>query len=400
MKKGNILLAMLVCVAMLLPFDVLAESDHSVSKFKDVSDRHWAKVTIEQAIAKGYVSGYQDGTFRPDNNITRAEVASIMDRVTKLMNGANPIVLPDMDKHWAKESVRRLISMGVISASDYSKGFGPDKPITRYELMKWMASGLAQSDSTMAQALKDTKDTLLPTPESFTGAIKDAQIPYIALVRGTGIISGYTDGSIKPSGQATRAEVLTMMMQYAKVEGSKADAYNDLNEMRAVGVEKTNLEWVTDYKFRRENKLTNIVGKTLSYPDLDIVIHRMIVVDLTTNEQKGLYAPLFVGKERKSNQKGFYYLFFESTITRKTDVTDFLKLSGEINRNNNMYDFMRVDDDVTKRLGLTVVPMDEPMKFLSKGTKRDIWSVGAIDSNEVVGIIKASDGTEFSFGRP
>lgn len=397
MRKSAILAAILVGAVLLLPFDVQAEGENSVGEFKDVSDRHWAKAAINQAVEQGYASGYPDGTFRPDKNITRAEVASILDRVTKVQTGTNLIVLPDMDKHWSKDSVRRLISMGVISAADYSKGFEPNKPITRYELMKWMSSGLAASDPSFKQALADTKDTLLPTPESFNGSIKAAQIPYIALVRGTGIITGYSDGSLKPGGQATRAEVLTMMMKYAKVEGTKADTYSDLNEMRAVGVEKTNLELVSDYRTREDNKFTNIVGKTLSYPDLDIVIHRMIVVDLTTKDQKGLYAPLFVGKDRKPYQKGFFYLFFESTITRKTDVTDYLKLSGEINRNNNIYDFMRVDDDVTKRLGLTVVPMDDPMKFLSKGTKRDIWSFGAIDPDNGGGFIIANDGTEFGF---
>lgn len=405
MKKGSTLLAILVSVAMLLPFDVLAESDNSnsIGNFKDVSDRHWAKAAIEQAVAKGYVSGYQDGTFRPDKNITRAEVASILDRVTKLKTGDNPIVLPDMDKHWAKESVRRLISMGVISAADYSKGFEPNKAITRYELMKWMASGLAASDPSFKQALADTKATLLPTPESFKGGIKAAQIPHIALVRGTGIITGYSDGSLKPSDQATRAEVLTMIMKYAKIEGSNADAYSDLNEMRAVGVEKTNLEWVSDYKIEGDNKLTKIVGKTLSYPNLDIVIHRMIAVDLTTKDQKGLYAPLFVGKDRKPYQMGGYFFFFDSTIKRKTDTTDYLKLSGEINEGNNIYKFMRVDDDVTKRLGITVVPGDDTFKFLSKGTPRRIWSVGALSAENVSGLggyIIANDGSKFSFSRP
>jgi len=394
MRKGLAIIAILLCVGMLQPFGVRA----AAGQFKDLSDRHWAKSAILEAVAKGYVNGYSDGTFRPDRSITRAEVAAMLNRVTKLTEGdnPNPIVLPGTDKHWARDHIRKLVSLGVISAADYTKGFEPDKAITRYELMKWMASGLARSESSMAQALKDTKDTLLPTPESFNGGIKPEQIPYIALVRGTGVVNGYADGSFKPSEQATRAEVLTMMLRYEKVEGTKAEGYSDLNEMRAIGVEKTNIEVISGYRFGGDNyKFTNIVGKTLKFPDMDVVIHQMVAVDLTTEAQKGLYAQIFVGKDRKPHQKGFFYLFFESTVTMKTDKYNSLKLFGDINYNNNIYDFLRVDDDVSSRLGLTVVPGDNPGKFMTKGTPRRVWSSRGIPSSDGDKEITASDGSKF-----
>ena len=49
--------------------------------FSDVSEKHWARSSIAAASANGWVNGYEDGTFRPGNNITRAEAVVIMNRV-------------------------------------------------------------------------------------------------------------------------------------------------------------------------------------------------------------------------------------------------------------------------------------------------------------------------------
>lgn len=396
MRKGWATIALYICIGMVMlsvPLDVRAEGTETEA-FKDVNDSHWAKATIDEGVRKGYVTGYPDGTFRPSNSITRAEVASMLSRVTMLPPSASSGAFPDLDKHWSKEAVRKLVSLGMIKSGDYATGFEPDKAITRFELMKWMASGLSMSEPSMKQALADTKETLLPTPESFKGGISKEQVPYIALVRGTGVVNGFPDGSFKPREKATRAEVLTMMLRYAQVEGTKAEGYRDLSEMRAVGVEKTNVEVITSYHFLNDDyKFTNIAEKKLTFPDMDVVIHKMIAVDLTTDAQVGLYAPLFVGKERKPYQKG-YYLFFESTITMKTDKYNPLKLAGEINKNNNIYHFQRVDDDVSKRLGLKVVPGDDPGKYMTKGTPRKVWSVKGISAGNGSRSIITNDETK------
>lgn len=59
-------------------FDTLAEGK---STFKDVPASHWAYKEIFSAAAKGWVEGYEDGSFRPDNNITRAETITLVNRV-------------------------------------------------------------------------------------------------------------------------------------------------------------------------------------------------------------------------------------------------------------------------------------------------------------------------------
>ena len=55
--------------------------DEGNSTFADVSENHWATKFIAKAAQKGWVSGYPDGTFKPNQNITKVEVVSSTNRI-------------------------------------------------------------------------------------------------------------------------------------------------------------------------------------------------------------------------------------------------------------------------------------------------------------------------------
>ena len=57
------------------------EEESKVTRFKDVPETHWAYKAIEELAEKGIINGYEDGTFKPDAPITRAEVAAIISRM-------------------------------------------------------------------------------------------------------------------------------------------------------------------------------------------------------------------------------------------------------------------------------------------------------------------------------
>ncbi|MFI3226148.1 MAG: S-layer homology domain-containing protein [Clostridia bacterium] len=60
-------------------FDELVDSQENI--FSDVSDTHWAISYINSAAAKGWINGYEDGTFKPQQSITRAEVVTLINRI-------------------------------------------------------------------------------------------------------------------------------------------------------------------------------------------------------------------------------------------------------------------------------------------------------------------------------
>jgi N-acetylmuramoyl-L-alanine amidase len=57
------------------------EANMSKSQYSDVTDTHWAAEAIRRASQEGLMTGYKDGTFRPDQHLTRAELAIVIDRL-------------------------------------------------------------------------------------------------------------------------------------------------------------------------------------------------------------------------------------------------------------------------------------------------------------------------------
>jgi hypothetical protein len=95
----------------------------------------WAEKTIDTFVKLHVIAGYGDGTFHPNGNITRAEFASIISRVFDISGSAgNSVALNDVGSHWAKDAIEKLASAGVLSG--YGDGtFKPDKTISREEMV-------------------------------------------------------------------------------------------------------------------------------------------------------------------------------------------------------------------------------------------------------------------------
>lgn len=375
MRQGLLTILVVAFVWAALPVSVTAAD--GTTHFKDVNDKHWAKATIEEGVRTRIVKGYPDGTFRPSNTITRAEVASMLSSVTTLSPSSSTDAFTDLDNHWSKDAVRKLVALGFISTKDYTKGFDPNKAITRYELMKWMATGLSVSEPSFKQALTDVKDTLLPTPESFKGGITKDQVPYIALVRGTSIVNGFPDGSFKPEATATRAEVLTMMLRYAQVEGTKAEEYRDLQEMIGVSLEGTNMLQLTDDVRYVKNSLTvnELSKKTISLPSADLVIHRMIFVDAKTSEYKGVYAKLFTDGQNEWPDE--YMVFQEATLTLKSEKFDAktrLRIQGEINKYGSAFSLNSFRGAVDNKQIVPALPRSNSVETVKKEIPYTFWT--------------------------
>ncbi|SFF58858.1 S-layer homology domain-containing protein [Halobacillus alkaliphilus] len=97
--------------------DALDLDNGSGSSFNDVSSSHWASDYIEAAADEGYLSGYGDGSFKPSQSITRAEIASIFARAFNLNSyGSNPFY-DVSSSHWAYDDIKAL------NANDITEGY-------------------------------------------------------------------------------------------------------------------------------------------------------------------------------------------------------------------------------------------------------------------------------------
>lgn len=172
-----------------------------VSVLTDI-EHHWAKVYIEKLNDLGYVSGYTDQTFRPENLITRAEfvtfIVRILDLETKQYTGPYADVSAG---DWYSAAIQAALDAGLI-AEDHN--FRPNDNITRAEITKIAVD---------AYLTKNTLPQLTVSLSSVTdsGTFPDWARDSIQNGLSIGIISGYDTGEFLPQNHATRAEAAAIL---------------------------------------------------------------------------------------------------------------------------------------------------------------------------------------------
>ena len=121
-------------------YDILKLKNSNI-KTKDFSDTYELDNNIEDKIAavagSGIVQGYEDGSFRPFNNVTRAEFVTMIDR-SGILNKKNIVtsstVFNDIESHWAKESIKKVAMSGVVTGKG-NNNFCPEDNITPQEIL-------------------------------------------------------------------------------------------------------------------------------------------------------------------------------------------------------------------------------------------------------------------------
>jgi hypothetical protein len=102
-------------------------------EFKDVPKEHWAAWAISYVSEKGYFKGYEDGTYKPDTYITRAELCVVLSNYLDMKSaGVDENKLTDIKGHWAQEYIYKLISKGYVKGYP-DDTFRPNNNIKRSE---------------------------------------------------------------------------------------------------------------------------------------------------------------------------------------------------------------------------------------------------------------------------
>ncbi|NQX45439.1 S-layer homology domain-containing protein [Paenibacillus tritici] len=156
---------------------------------------HWAKASIDVLIAKGLLTGYSDGTFRPSTGLTRAEAVKVITTYMGLDGQASNFT--DVSgAHWANKYIGAAAGAGLMNG--YSDGtFRPNAKISRSELATLI---------TRAFKLTGTGST------SFKDVKKEAwYYNSIDALASNKIITGYEDSTFKPAKDITRAEFATVV---------------------------------------------------------------------------------------------------------------------------------------------------------------------------------------------
>lgn len=185
----------------------------------DDSKGHWAEKSIQSWVDKGYIKGYPDGSFKPENNITRAEFISLVNRAFEFTD-ENPVSYQDMkESHWAYNESKKASAAGYIVG--YEDGsFRPNNNITRQEVATIITRLLKLEEAKTSQvflALSDVEEI----PEWSSGAI--------SAVVNKGYMRLRDGQSFAPTSPATRAEVIAALdssyLAFVKVEYKVGGTY-------------------------------------------------------------------------------------------------------------------------------------------------------------------------------
>jgi len=124
------------------------------NKFPDVNAGNWFNNAVSVMSNMGIVNGYEDGTFRPNGAITRAELAAIAARFARMLNmgGNNDANFSDISGHWAQGDIIFVTSTGWMNGYP-DETFKPNQPITRVEFMTLV--------NRMTERIPQTQDDLL-----------------------------------------------------------------------------------------------------------------------------------------------------------------------------------------------------------------------------------------------
>ena len=127
-------------------FVILTISTQSaVAFFSDMNENHWAYKQIKDLSEQSIVIGYPDGTFKPDDNVTRAEFASMAIKALgqEHANVIQPIKFVDIDSsYWAYDAIEKAVYFELISNDKDSELFRPEDPVSRAEAISIAVNSL------------------------------------------------------------------------------------------------------------------------------------------------------------------------------------------------------------------------------------------------------------------
>ena len=186
-----------------------AQEEVKSGSFRDVTSTHWAFDSVERAAEMGLVTGYSDGTFRPDTPVTRAQFVLMLWRMCGKPAAAKAASFADASASWYQDALSWAVEKGYVNGLSDTR-FGPDAPITRQQAMAILFR-LNGGQSGSEQMLTGVYEQTFTDSGTIASWAKDATwwAVYHELVSGTG------GSRIAPEANASRAQIAAILLRYA-----------------------------------------------------------------------------------------------------------------------------------------------------------------------------------------
>ena len=186
-----------------------AQEEVKSGSFRDVTSTHWAFASVERAAELGLVTGYSDGTFRPDTPVTRAQFVLMLWRMCGKPAAAKAASFADASADWYQDALSWAVENGYVNGLSDTR-FGPDAPITRQQataILFRLNGGQSGTELTLTGIYEQT----FADSTTIASWAKDATwwAVYHELVSGVG------GSRIAPEANASRAQIAAILLRYA-----------------------------------------------------------------------------------------------------------------------------------------------------------------------------------------
>ena len=159
---------------------------------------HWAETAITKWSEEySIIGGYDDGTFRPDNSITRGAFAGILDRFLKFQTASPAGTFSDLDGNYWEDAILKLHASGVYLGNNGAALAGDT--ITRQQAVTMIGRAFDITGETTTVHYLDAEQ------------VSSYALPYLAEMSARGYITDSSDGYFRPTEAITRAEIVTIL---------------------------------------------------------------------------------------------------------------------------------------------------------------------------------------------
>ncbi len=206
-----------ICMALALLVNIMVISPVLAMNATDIKG-HWAEKQIEAWMQKGLISGYNDGTVRPDKQITRAEFAAMINRTFAFTKTSETGFKDVKSKNWYAADISKAKAAGYI-AGMADGTVRPLNIVSRQEAAVMLGRVLKLKEEVSGAAGFSDASSIASWSKGYVGAI--AKLGYLTGIKG---------GNFRPIAGTTRAEAITMLSLAAGELYNKAGTYgNDKN---------------------------------------------------------------------------------------------------------------------------------------------------------------------------
>ena len=207
--SARLCFCLFLAVAVTLAAEIAASVFGAGLSFSDVQSWQWHADAVERARAEGLLSGYPDGTFRPDSLVTCGE----------FLRMAVPEAPKTSAAHWADGYYREGLRRGLFTERDIRES-ALDRPMDRQRMALVYSRLLEETDPglTGIQTARQEDGTVPPAPFHDVESESPYEYP-IAVAAAAGLLKGYPGGGFRPEANLTRAEAATAFVRLLDYSG-------------------------------------------------------------------------------------------------------------------------------------------------------------------------------------